>query len=75
MLDTNDLLQEYKKAVAELYGDRLYRVILYGSRARSDFHEESDFDWMVVLKDAEIDNFTESRKVRHMTIDIGLKHN
>ncbi|HYZ98883.1 MAG TPA: UPF0158 family protein [Acidimicrobiales bacterium] len=33
----------------ELYGDRLVQVVLYGSRARGDHHEESDLDLLVVL--------------------------
>lgn len=45
------LSQEVKQALTELYGDRLDRVILYGSYARGDFHAESDVDYIVVLRD------------------------
>lgn len=48
------LIQEVKQALTELYGDRLDRVILYGSYARGDFHAESDVDVMVVLKDEQV---------------------
>lgn len=34
-----------------LYGDRLHRVVLFGSWARGDAHPESDVDLMVVLTD------------------------
>jgi predicted nucleotidyltransferase len=44
---------EISKAVADdlrrLYGDRLRRVILFGSWARGDAHPESDVDLLVVL--------------------------
>lgn len=35
----------------DLYGDRLQRVILFGSWARGDADEESDLDLCVVLDD------------------------
>ena len=37
--------------LAELYGSRLRRVILFGSWARADAHPESDVDLLVVLDD------------------------
>ena len=48
------LSAEVKQALVELYGDRLDRVILYGSYARGDFHAESDVDYLVVLRDKEV---------------------
>lgn len=53
------LTQEVKTAITNLYGDRLDRIILYGSYARGDFHAESDVDFMVVLTDQEINRSTE----------------
>ncbi len=55
--------QEVKRVLSDLYGDRLNRVILYGSYARGDFHAESDVDYLVVLNDndfrlmAEVDKY------------------
>jgi uncharacterized protein len=48
------LSTEVKRVLTELYGDRLDRVILYGSYARGDFHNESDVDYLVVLRDDEV---------------------
>ncbi len=45
------LSQEVKQALAELYGERLDQVVLYGSYAWGDFHAESDVDYLVVLRD------------------------
>ena len=45
------LSEDVKRALAELYGERLDRVILYGSYARGDFHAESDVDYLAVLRD------------------------
>jgi predicted nucleotidyltransferase len=54
--------QEVKQVLAELYGERLDRVILYGSYARGDFHAESDVDYMVVLRDSNFQQFAEIDK-------------
>ncbi len=36
--------------MAEIYGDRLVKIILYGSQARGDAKPDSDIDVLVVLK-------------------------
>jgi len=69
------LIRDFKKAVAGLYGDRLDRIILYGSYARGDFHEESDIDFLVVLKDEEISVFREIDKINEVVFDLTLKYN
>jgi hypothetical protein len=40
------------QALREAFGERLERVILFGSKVRGDDHEESDVDLLVVLSDA-----------------------
>jgi predicted nucleotidyltransferase len=44
-------LKRFRAALAEIYGDRIERVVLYGSRARGDAREDSDYDVAVFLKD------------------------
>lgn len=38
------ILKRFRDALDEMYGDRLERVVLYGSRARGDAREDSDYD-------------------------------
>ena len=45
------ILKRFRAALAELYGDRLERVVLFGSRARGDAREDSDCDVAVFIKD------------------------
>lgn len=45
------VLKRFRGALHALYGDRLERVVLYGSRARGDFTAESDYDVAVFLRD------------------------
>jgi predicted nucleotidyltransferase len=44
------LLKRFRARLDEIYGQRLARVILYGSRARGDAREASDYD-VAVLRD------------------------
>lgn len=43
------VLEEFKKKIEELYGERLKNLVLYGSWARGDATESSDIDLLVVL--------------------------
>jgi predicted nucleotidyltransferase len=43
-------LDAFVDRLRQRYGDDLLRVRLFGSKARGDFHEESDFDLLVVVR-------------------------
>lgn len=67
------VLNEVKNASQQLYGDKLNRIILYGSYARGDNTEESDIDIMVVLN-CDADEVRELRSVTaEMASDISLE--
>ena len=44
------VLDRFRAALGEAYGDRLARVVLFGSRARRDFRPDSDYDIAVFIK-------------------------
>jgi predicted nucleotidyltransferase len=44
------ILKRFRAALDTLYGDRIERVVLFGSRARGDAREDSDYDVAVFLK-------------------------
>jgi predicted nucleotidyltransferase len=44
------ILARFRSALDALYGERLERVVLYGSRARGDAGPDSDYDVAVFLR-------------------------
>ena len=47
--ELNDMLNKLKQGLQQSFGDKLKGLILFGSYARGDFHEESDVDVLVLL--------------------------
>jgi len=45
----NPILAKFRDALTEMYGDRLERVVLFGSRARGDAQPDSDYDVAIFL--------------------------
>ena len=45
------ILKRFRTALDEIYGDRLERVVLFGSRARGDARPDSDYDVAVFLNE------------------------
>src|SRR5216683_4531123 len=43
------VLRRFRAALAEIYGERLERVVLFGSRARGGARPDSDYDLAVFL--------------------------
>ena len=51
MAKIDPILSEFRAILDAMYGARLDRVVLFGSRARGDFRPDSDFDIAVFLSD------------------------
>jgi uncharacterized protein len=45
------VLVRFRRMLKDLYGKQIERVVLYGSRARGDAHDESDYDVAIFLND------------------------
>jgi uncharacterized protein len=68
------IAEEFKSELQRLYGDEFSALILFGSHARGDFHEESDIDFAVVLKDKMVRTTPEIFKTSPISTALGLKY-
>ena len=73
MLHKDEVAKAVKSALQDLYGSRLAKLILFGSYARGDEHEDSDIDFLVVLKDDSVKTGAEIRFMNRAMVDLQLK--
>jgi uncharacterized protein len=66
---TDPVLERYAEAVRKEYGDRVERIVLFGSRARGDFHEDSDYDVAVFLRGMN-DRWAEIKRLARIEVDL-----
>ena len=65
------VLTRFRSAVAEIYGDRIERVVLFGSRARGEANPDSYYNIAIFIKEA--GTFTEeSARLSAVSTDILL---
>lgn len=67
------LLRELKTRLAELYGDRLSGIVLYGSYARGTAHAGSDLDVAMILEHYER-SWPEIDRTGPTVAELSLKH-
>ena len=72
MVVTYPVLKEFRAALGAMYGDRIERVVLLGSRARVDAMPESDYDVAVFLKNY-TDRWVEADRIADATTEILYK--
>ena len=69
------IIKEFKQQITELYGQRLKKVVLYGSYARGQVNDEhSDIDLAVVLAGT-VDPCKEIDRMADIFTDLNLEHN
>ncbi len=65
----NPILSRFRSALYATYGERIERVVLFGSHARGDARPDSDYDIAVFLKD--LDSFgAEAGRIAAIGTDI-----
>lgn len=74
MDNTRDILLKFSQDVKKVLGDKLTKIILYGSYARGEQREDSDFDIMILttLADAQIEKIEE--KIFDIAFDYEMKY-
>jgi uncharacterized protein len=74
MVNKEAIIKDFTETMKNHYGDRLSKIILYGSYARGDFNEESDIDFLVLLNDEEVRAMKELSNTNDEVYDLTLKH-
>jgi predicted nucleotidyltransferase len=70
----DDALAQFAAATRKQYGDRLYGVYLFGSRARGDHRADSDADVAVVLEDGDWIEWKERWKLNRIAYEHCLEN-
>src|SRR5471030_1735489 len=68
MVVEDPTLIRFRKALNEIYGGQIDRVVLFGSRARGDAHADSDYDVAVFLKELP-DRWKERHRLADLRVD------
>lgn len=74
IMNIENILQELKKELKNIYGERLKKLILYGSYARNEEWKDSDIDILVLL-DGEVLPGKEIDRMIDIITDLNLKYN
>lgn len=57
----NSLLPGIKKRIKDSFGEKVDKIILFGSYARGDYDKESDIDILVIVDDENLDEYQQKR--------------
>jgi predicted nucleotidyltransferase len=68
-------LEELVDRLYRQYEDDLQRVVLFGSKARGDFDEESDLDVLIILKLPQAGYWRRWREIVRIASDLDLEFN
>ena len=68
-LPNDPVLKRIRESLAAIYGDRIERVVLFGSRARGDAQLDSDYDIAVFLRDL-TDRWREFHRLADLRTDL-----
>ncbi|MDX2247448.1 MAG: nucleotidyltransferase domain-containing protein [Bacteroidia bacterium] len=69
-----ELRKKIRTTITEWYGDRLSKLLLFGSYARGNPHLESDIDIFIILKDKAISIFNELDILTELTMPLNIRY-
>ena len=71
----NNVIDEFVQGVNEILGNRVKKIILYGSYARGDYNNSSDIDIMILTDLLDDEMYEYFVKISDMAYDIELENN
>lgn len=67
-------LEQFKKDAVCVLGNRLDQIILYGSYARGDFHEDSDIDLLLLVNLPQEEMWDYRKQLSYKACDINFQY-
>lgn len=67
-------LEAFVARLRQRYGDNVLRVVLFGSKARGDFDEESDLDVLVVVRFPDEDYWQHWKQIVDIAWEAEFEH-
>ncbi|MFM7406668.1 MAG: nucleotidyltransferase domain-containing protein [Cuspidothrix sp.] len=68
-----EILDKLKSHLREIYGDRLVKMVLFGSQARGEAAKYSDIDVLVVVK-GNVNPGEEIKRTSYVVADLSLEY-
>ena len=69
-----NIIYRFSQELRRILGDKLTKIIVYGSYARGDFRENSDIDIMILVDMSDFELKSYGEKLSYMTYDFNLDH-
>ena len=69
--EEKEILSRFKAEANKILGNRLDRIVLFGSRSRGDAEPDSDFDLLVTVQGSQI---TDKKKLFDVAADLSLEY-
>jgi predicted nucleotidyltransferase len=69
--EEQEVLKRFKAEVKKVFGERLDRVVLFGSRSRGDADPDSDFDLLVTVQSLDQ---ADQKRVFDIAADLSLEY-
>lgn len=73
MKNWSPIIRRFKILLQALYGERLERVVVFGSYARNEQRADSDLDVLVVLNNEHVSAFAEIDRITEATFELILE--
>lgn len=74
-LNIQESINKFVVECSKILGNRLKKIILYGSYARGDYNDSSDIDILVLTDYNPSEFYSALKKISNMTYDIELDYN
>jgi uncharacterized protein len=69
------ITKEFVERIKPVFGDKLKKVVLFGSYARGDYDAEADIDIMVMVNEDESQLRKYRDEITDIDVDLDLKYN